>query len=170
MTGSYRQINFSLRPAKSIERKMLCEAFRRLAEFGHVSDYRYIGFGSTYFSDFILVHKTLAIRNMLSIERDDFNKARFEFNRPFHCIKLYFGESNDVLPELGWRDVRTICWLDYDGKLDSSVLTDVRLFCANAVSGSVLVVTVNAEPDQNPPQARWTTLGSALERIWFPEV
>ena len=31
MATSSRLINYRLRPAKSIERKMLCEAFRRLS-------------------------------------------------------------------------------------------------------------------------------------------
>jgi hypothetical protein len=63
MAGSYEKINYSLRPAKSIERKMLCDAFRRLSAFGKVENYQYIGFGSTYFSDFSLFHKALGISN-----------------------------------------------------------------------------------------------------------
>ena len=59
--SSYEQINYSLRPAKQIERKMLIEAFRNLTEFGDIGSYRYIGFGSIYFSDFNQVHKSLGI-------------------------------------------------------------------------------------------------------------
>ena len=55
MPKSYESVNYVLRPAKNIERKMFCEAFRRLAEFGRVDSYRYVGFGSTFFSDFSLV-------------------------------------------------------------------------------------------------------------------
>lgn len=146
--NSYRKINYSLRPAKHIERKMLCETFRRLAEFAKVESYRYIGFGSIYFSDFLLFHKTLGFSNMLSIERDLVNEARFAFNRPFKCIKLEFGESNEILPKLPW-DVRTILWLDYDGQLNDSVLTDVAFFCANACSSSMILVTVNAQFNTN---------------------
>src|SRR5688572_20955159 len=98
MAGSYERINYGLRPAKSIERKMLCEAFRRLSEFGSVESYVYIGFGSTYFSDFNLFHKQLGIRNMISLEKDKNNKARFEFNRPFKCITIEYGHSNEILP------------------------------------------------------------------------
>lgn len=153
MPGSYRSINYSLRPAKSIERKMLCEGFRRLSLFSDVEAYRYVGFGSNYFSDFILVHKTLGIKNMISIERDIQNRTRFEFNRPFDCIEIKFGESNEILPALSWKDIRTILWLDYDGKLENSILTDVGNFFANAVSGSMIVITVNVEADsqnENP--------------------
>lgn len=147
MAGSYEQVNFALRPAKSIERKMLVETFRKLSGFGAIESYRYVGFGSTYFSDFALIHKTLGISNMISIERDVAKEERFKFNRPFNCIHIEFGESNDVLPNLRW-DAKTILWLDYDGKLDSDILTDIKLVCSSMASGSVLVVTVNAHPQR----------------------
>lgn len=147
MPGSYESINYALRPAKNIERRMLCEAFRRLAEFGRLDSYRYVGFGSTYFSDFSLFHKSLRITNSVSIERDIQNQERFEFNRPYRCIKLEFGESNEILPKLAW-DVRTIAWLDYDYKLEQAILTDVAFICSNAPSGSVIVVTVDAKPEE----------------------
>lgn len=143
--GSYESINYNLRPAKAVERRMLCDAFQRLSPFGDVSSYRYVGFGSTYFSDFVLFHRALGIRNMISIEKDVHNAQRFEMNRPFSCIQLEFEHSNVVLPRLRW-DVRTILWLDCDGHLDDRVLTDVHHFCAQACGGSVLVVTVNAHP------------------------
>jgi len=155
MPGSYVSINYALRPAKNIERRMLCEAFRRLLEFGRIESYRYIGFGSTYFSDFSLFHKSLRITDNVSIERDVENRKRFEFNRPYNCIRLEFGESNSVLPRLTW-DVRTIVWLDYDYKLDQGVLTDVAFVCANAPSGSIIVVTVDARPEE---------LGKRLESL-----
>ena len=87
MAASYERIHYGLRPAKNVQRKMLVETFRRLSEFGAVDSYRYVGFGSTYFSDFSLFHKTLGIRSMISIERDLSNRKRFEFNRPFNCAK-----------------------------------------------------------------------------------
>jgi len=143
--ASYRLVDYSLRPAKSIERKMLAEALRRLSFFDHVSNYRYIGFGSTYFTDFILFHRTLGIRDMISIEERVTDKPRFEFNRPFNCIRMEYENSNTVLPRLDW-DKEVIVWLDYDKGLDFQKLQDVACVCAKAVSGSVLIVTVNAHP------------------------
>ena len=143
--ASYRQIDYSLRPAKSIERKMLAEAFRRLTFFDHVSNYRYIGFGSTYFTDFILFHRTLGIRDMISIEERVTDKPRFEFNRPFNCIRMEYENSNTVLPREDW-DKEVIIWLDYDKGLNIQKLQDIACVCTKAVSGSVLIVTVNARP------------------------
>ncbi len=143
MPGSGEHVDYSIRPAKHVERKMMCEAFRRLSALGPVKDYRYVGLGSFYFADFVLFHKSLGITNMCSIEADPDAAPRCEFNRPFGCIEIREGHSNDELPKLAW-DAPTILWLDYDGKLDESKLADVRFFCANAQPGSMLVVTVNA--------------------------
>jgi hypothetical protein len=151
--ASYERINYALRPAKTIERKMLAEGFQRLAAFASLRSYRYIGFGSTYFSDFITFHRTLNITNMLSIEKDVENSARFEFNLPFKCVKMAYGKSTDVLPMLKWK-ARTIAWLDYDGPLTADVLADVAFFASNASSGSVLVVSVNANAGDDDEAAK----------------
>jgi hypothetical protein len=147
VAASYERIHYGLRPAKNVQRKMLVETFRRLVEFGSIESYRYIGFGSTYFSDFILFHKSLGIHNMVSIERDLANRRRFEFNCPYSCVRMAFGESNEVLPTLTWN-VKTILWLDYDGTLMPTMLTDIKYFCASALPGSAIIVTVNAEPQE----------------------
>ena len=144
--GSYEEINYNLRPAKCIERKMLCEAFGRLSVFGKIESYGYIGFGSNYFTDFSLFHKALNICNMTSIEKDTSNKKRFEFNKPFSCIKIEFGNSTEVLPRLN-LDSKKIVWLDYDGKLTKDILLDLNYIFSKAVSGSVIIVSINVTPE-----------------------
>jgi hypothetical protein len=149
---SKKKINYALRPAKNIERKMICEVIRRFSEFKLLEEYRYIGFGSYYFADFSLFHKNLNISLMHSIEQDGKNRDRFETNQPFKCIKIHFGASNHILPNIGWAE-ESIIWLDYDGDLDKSVLEDIQTVCTHAKVGSVLIITVNAEagevPDKN---------------------
>lgn len=145
MTASYERINYALRPAKNIERKMIADALRRLRGFAPLKTYRYIGLGSTYFSDFTLFHKALDIQQMTSIEEDEQNSERFEFNVPFGCVEMAFGHSTDVLPTLSW-DAETIVWLDYDDPLDGGMLADIRFVTAEAKPGSVLIVTANAHP------------------------
>jgi hypothetical protein len=124
---------------------MLAESFRKLEEFGNLQAYRYIGFGSTPFADFALFHKSLGISNSISIEHDEKKKPRFEFNKPYGCIKLMFGESGDILSKLVW-DMRTIIWLDYDYKLKDDILTDIDFVVSNILPGSMLLVTVDARP------------------------
>ncbi len=148
---SFQKIDYRVRPGKSAERKMLSEAFQRLSFFKHVENYRYIGFGSTTFTDFILFHRYLNIRNMISIEKREDYKERFNFNKPFDCIEIYYGDSNNILPTLSW-DIPTIVWLDYDGRLTESVLTDVAYISANAISGNMLIVTVNAATYPKDPK------------------
>lgn len=147
MSGtSNERINYSLRPAKHVERKMLCEAFRRLEAFQHVDSYRYVGLGGLYFSDMVLVHKELGIKNLVSIERD--YDERFGFNRPYDCIEIKDGHARDELPKMSWAE-RTILWLDYDDPLNDEMLGDVNLVCNRLASGSMLVVTVQAHPDRD---------------------
>jgi len=141
-TKSYEKIDYSVRPAKCIERKMLCDIFRKLAPFGEVKKYRYIGFGSPFFADFYLFHKMLGIEDMISIEKNKEDKDRFEFNTPFSCIKMKYGNSNDVLPLLEW-DIRTILWLDYDFTLNNSVLEDVKTAFSSVREGSIVIITVD---------------------------
>jgi hypothetical protein len=140
---TYQKINYSIRPAKCVERKMLCEAFQRLSHFHRIETYRYIGFGSTFFSDFSLFHRVLGFTSMVSIEHNEDDQLRFEFNKPYKCIQLLFGSSHEKLPKLEW-DKPTILWVDYDGNLNKDVLSDIGVFCTKATHGSVIVITVNA--------------------------
>jgi putative O-methyltransferase len=143
MSANLLTIDYRLRPAKAVERKMLCEAFRRLVNFAALESYRYVGFGSVFFSDFLLFHRALGLKYMVSIEREAQHKSRFLFNRPFGSIQCRFAESTVALPVLPWSKRRSIVWLDYTGKLDANVLKDIAIVCGSARSGSILVVTVN---------------------------
>ncbi len=143
-TPSYEKINYTLRPAKSIERRMIVEASGRLKGFRKVENYRYIGFGSPYFSDFSLIHRSLGITDMLCVEKEEGDKERFEFNIPFGCVKLEFGRSADILPQLEWQDRPTIIWLDYDGRLDEEILSDIATVCSCVSPGSLLLISIRA--------------------------
>jgi hypothetical protein len=108
-----------------------------------LESYRYIGFGSTYFSDFSLIHKALGISSLWSIEREIVDKQRFIFNKPFNCVRFHFGASTTVLPTLRWNR-RTIVWLDYEDVLNRDILRDIGYACSNVKAGSVLILSVNA--------------------------
>jgi hypothetical protein len=141
---SYSQFHYGLRPAKHVERKMMAEAFLRLAAFEALSEYRYVGLGSVYFVDIALIHRLLRTHHIVSIEkRDDAaTQRRFMFNRPFACVDVRFGPSEKILPSLPW-DRRSIVWLDYDGGFAPSVLTDLSTVAASVRSGSLVCFTVN---------------------------
>ena len=52
--SSFEKFNYALRPAKNMQRKMLCEALARLSRIAGLVSYRYIGFGAIGFHDFCL--------------------------------------------------------------------------------------------------------------------
>lgn len=140
MSGSFTRIDYSLRPAKHAERRMLCDVFRRLRPFGRVEDYVYVGFGSVWFADFTLFHRALGIKKMISIEKEAEAKQRFEDNKPFR-IDVEYKISQQVLPSLDW-DKNQFLWLDYDDPLSTEMLQDVRTVASRARAGTALAVTV----------------------------
>ena len=146
--SSFTRINYKLRPAKSVERKMMGEAVMKLSVFYPLRSYQYVGFGSIYFADFSLFHKALGIGTMISIEHDPLAKSRVEFNKPFACIDVKFNPSTVVLPTID-LNVPSIIWLDYDGKLDTNVLSDINTVIANSIAGSLFLISVNAHAGSN---------------------
>ncbi len=149
MSGSYKTINYNLRPAKSVERKMLCEALRKLVFFSDLTKYKYVGFGSTFFTDFLLIHKSLGIKHLISIEKEKKDKKRFKFNCPYNCVDLHFEDANNVLPIISWAK-KMILWLDYDERLQENMLTDIGTFVSQSKTGSVILLTIDVSPYELP--------------------
>lgn len=138
-------INYSIRIAKNIERKMIKDALVRLFSFCSTKNYHYIGFGSKYFTDFLLFHKYLHIEKMTSIEVDEENKQKYIFNKPLNCIDLKFGLASEVIPTMNFSSP-LIAWLDYDGLLETSYLNDLSEIVSKAIDGSVAIISYNSKP------------------------
>src|SRR4051794_20885935 len=111
---SYLSVHYLLRPAKNVQRKMLCEALQRLSVYRPVNSYQYVGFGSVYFGDFCLFHRQLGIETMTTIEKHEPDEARVRFNLPYKCVDLKMGSAAARLPEIDWSTSPSISWLDYD--------------------------------------------------------
>lgn len=141
--SSYRKVNYSLRPAKHAHRRMMAEILSCLYPFQPVRDYQYIGFGSLWFEDFKLFHRSLGLKKMVSMERSGAHQ-RFLANRPFQTVEMLFGESNAKLQEVKW-DTPSILWLDYDSALSTSMLLDLETAISKMASGSLLAITLNVE-------------------------
>jgi hypothetical protein len=140
------EVQFDLRPAKQVERRMLLDAFQRLAEAGFsIRDHKYTGFGALHFVDFVIFHKLLGIAQMLSVEHDPTLEGRVRFNCPFSSIEIVMGSATDVIPTLS-PDQQHILWLDYDEPVTKENLNDVYLAGSQLSSGSFLIVTVDVEP------------------------
>jgi hypothetical protein len=146
MTGaSFERIDYQLRNNKHIERRLMFDRLARASSLVEFSSYRYLGFGSMWFVDFRLAHRVLGIAEMASMERIE-HADRALFNRPFRCIDVLAGDSGVILASTKSEDWQkpVVCWLDYDGVLDPTVVEDIGTLLDHAVPGSVIAVSINA--------------------------
>jgi hypothetical protein len=156
-------VNYRLRPSKNIERKMMVEILRSLSHIKPIEDYQYIGFSSPYFSDFKLFHRELGLEDMVSIEEKECLQNRFRFNKPFDCIQVEFGRSDEVLPELDMSR-ETILWLDYTTELKPYMFEDIENFCYSAPPGSVIFVTLRVGR-MSVPELRGSNYDTRFEKL-----
>lgn len=139
------RINFNLRPAKRIERKLIAEALSCIYRYDTPRRFGYVGMGSYYFSDFVLFHRLFGLNKMVSIENDSTNAERFKFNKPFDCIEMAWGNTHDQLPQLPIFDEQpVICWLDYYDSLNDLIIGDAQTFIRRAQAGSALLITLKS--------------------------
>ena len=143
--ASFEKFNYLLRPNKSVERKMVREMLAGISAVKDLSTYQYIGFGSTYFADFSLFHRSFGINKMISIEWDEQVRERCEFNKPFGCIELKIGHSSTVLPNLDISNNDSIIWLDYDGLISDTVFSDINTVVTQMRPDSFFMLSINAE-------------------------
>lgn len=170
LTYSYEKVNYELRPAKQVERRMFIDVFQRLMPLGFpIADYQYTGMGSVYFVDFILFHRYLGIRRMVSVERSRKIKKRIEFNRPFGLVEIIIGDVANHVCSLS-PDRKHLLWLDYDKVLDRQVLKAVHLAMTNLSPSSIFLLTVDAMPprgkDDGPKEWKEHFETEAGQYLW----
>lgn len=141
MVGSFKNIDYRLRPAKHAERAMLFDLFKNL-RFSPLKDYQYVGFGSVAFVDFKMIHRSFGIDALCSIERtkDLEEQTRFNNNKPYDSIDLRFGDSSEILPQLDFSR-RSFVWLDYDNAARRSMANDLATVASTAESGTFIALT-----------------------------
>lgn len=144
MAGSDQIINYQIRPAKSVERKMLCDLIREVQVLQGNRELRYIGMGAKYFADFLLFHNEFAIKDMISIEAKKEYQQRYDFNKPLKCIEMRYGTTNEMLPQIDKFEEKTnFVWLDYDDPFSQNMLLDVETMCRNLEIGSMFFISCN---------------------------
>jgi hypothetical protein len=145
--ASFNVVNYSLRPSKSIQRQLVFEGIRQLQAQLDLEELVYVGFGSVWFTDFMMAHKLLSIRDLISIEANEIGYRRAVFNAPFATVSVRQGYSGDVLPQLfGDDELRRrpwLLWLDYDYELGEGIRNDLRAVVENAPANSILLATFN---------------------------
>ncbi|MBT1688104.1 O-methyltransferase [Dawidia soli] len=170
--SSSNSINYSIRVNKSIERKIMSEGISNVMSKFDIT-YRYIGFGSLWFVDFIHFHKTLKIHDMVSIEKDRIVYDRADYNKPFSCIDLVSGESAAVLQDiLSKSDMPSIIWLDYDASVYqcSSYQADVDNIVNYSKNGSLLIVTMNVGVSHGVREMKRQAAATTEPESWVPKV
>ncbi len=97
------KIDYSLRLQKNVERKILGDIISTLNFFDSVENYRYIGFGSFYYKDFILLHEKFNIHSGISVEID----KRF-YAQKNEIIRRHTYYLNNILGEFA-SDLKKWC-------------------------------------------------------------
>ena len=145
---------------------MIRDLLTRYSSSYPMEDHTYIGFGSKYFTDFLMMHKYLHIEKLISIEGDVGNKAKYEFNKPLNCIQMKYGMSSDVLPELSFDRNKSVIWLDYDGLLEAYCLDDIANLMGRISSGSILFISYNSRPPKPAElKNKYSEITLASERL-----
>ena len=144
--GSYLKFDYALRPSKQVERMLIVEMLHHLSQDLpnlRLSEYSYVGFGSPYYTDFILFHKYLYIKHMVCIEGKPIPK-RMDFNKPYDFIDLWMEMFSAFLPRLD-RQTPHVLWLDYDTPLSGEHIKDIQGAANVLQAGSFLFVTLDAD-------------------------
>lgn len=143
--SSSEKVNYLIRPAKQVERKLIIEMLQILSNRYPIKKYQYVGMGSLFYVDYQMVHKYLGIKSMISMEMEEEKIERYRFNKPYKFIKLIPGMSTDILPTLNWNE-NLFIWLDYDSKMSLSIINDIQIISNYIKPGGILIVTIDAEP------------------------
>ena len=145
--ASFDSINYSLRPAKSIQQQLAFEGVRLLDKEIDLERAMYVGLSSVWFTDFAMVHRMLGIEDMVSIEKDEIAAARARFNKPFRTVTVKEGMAGEVLDAM-YDDESVngrpwIVWLDYDASLNADILDDLKALIEKAPGDTILLATFN---------------------------
>lgn len=167
-----KQPFYHLRPNKSIDRSLFLQTLIGLSKQLPISDYHYTGFGSYLFDDFKLLHDTLNISNMTSLEIDSTVYERAMFNLPYGCIEVKNAGSTEYLAELMLDDnEHNIFWLDFVSPSELGIqLGDFSTLLNQLNPGDIVRITLNANPDSlgknaEPDNLQEYRLGKLKERV-----
>lgn len=150
--SSFDAINYAIRPNKAVERKIAFSALAKLSRIVDMSTYQYVGLGSLWFVDFLMAHKILGVKSMVSIENSEIGHKRSEFNRPLSCIKVILGETTLTIPSLDLATAPSIVWFDYDSSISGPAIEDIGILAASCAPNTIIIVTINAKRDALPTE------------------
>ena len=146
---SFDLVNYSLRPSKSIQRQIVFSGVRELQSNLDLERMIYLGFGSIWFTDFLMAHRLLGVDDMVSVESNEIGYVRAVFNAPYATVRVKQGNSGVILPTLYEDEIIRqrpwLIWFDYDYEFNESVRDDVRSLVENAPANSIAIFTFNGK-------------------------
>lgn len=163
--ASFDLVNYSLRPSKSIQRQIVFDGIRGIRTSLTLDEMVYIGLGSVWFTDFVMAHELLEIKDMVSMEKHDIGYSRARFNVPYATVQVRHGSVSEVMPSLYDDDSLMarpwVIWLDYDQEFDENLRAEVRTLVERAPADSVVLITIEGkeseygkEPDERISRLR----------------
>ena len=170
--SSFDVVNYSLRPSKSIQRQIVFDGINILASRLdlNLSQFIYIGLGSIWFTDFVMAHKLLGIKDMISMEEDSIGYKRACFNTPYATVSVLKGSSYTILPTL-FNDENIsqrpwLIWLDYDSEFGEELRDDTRDVIKSAPDNTLFLITFNGnETRYGYPKERPERLQQLFEEV-----
>lgn len=173
---------YHLRPNKSIDRILFLQTLMALGQLYPIPKYKYTGFGSYLFDDFKLLHDTLNIAQMVSLEKDPEEFKRAQYNLPYNCIDVRNIDSTEYLSQLVLdEDSKNIFWLDFVTPSElGAQLADYSTLLNILNPGDVVRITLNSNPaalpialdaKKDPPKLQENRLKKLREQVpeeYFP--
>jgi hypothetical protein len=164
-----------------VERELFLELLSHVGRKVRLRDYLYIGFGGPFFEDFKSVHSRLGIKEMLSIEKDDWVYKRQQNNIPYGIVKCRQLDSKDLVQNISVITAEfptakhLLCWLDYASPRQlGTQLGEIRTLLPKLSRYDVVKVTFNANPsslgelplaEQGGPDAPERKLQHRLDKL-----
>lgn len=164
---------YHLRPNKYIDRHLFVQTLIGLNCQFPISEYRYTGFGSYLFDDFKLLHDTLNVSRMTSLEIDDTEYKRAIYNVPYNCIDIKNISSTEYISHLSLSDdEHNIFWLDFVSPSDlCNQLADYASLLNLLNPNDIVRITLNANPSSlggrsgNPDKIQEERLNTLKTRV-----
>jgi hypothetical protein len=142
-------VAYNLRKNKHVERHLFIDLLRIFERWKSVRNHLYIGFGGIYFEDYKLLHTTLGIDKMVSLEQEPWMLARQNKNVPFGCVEPRRQTSGEFILEVddhrsAYSVDNVLVWLDYATPKDLVIqLTEVRSLLPKLVAGDIVKITLS---------------------------
>ena len=118
--ASFDVVNYSLRPSKSIQRQIVFNGIRLLMERMKLECPVYIGFGSVWFSDFLVAHKMLGINDMRSMEGE--GKSDTVWKVEYIVRRSACHTSRSRITKKPRCQLATVCFVEHSVGVCSSVV------------------------------------------------